>query len=86
MEEYLALNTKQIEEIVALVRGKLNKQNRTTLSALVVLDVHARDVLAKLVKDGKLHGKPELSFQWQLSSCGVLCASSVHYIASGFEY
>ncbi|KAM9362199.1 LOW QUALITY PROTEIN: dynein axonemal heavy chain 1 [Symphorus nematophorus] len=39
----------QLGDLVRLVRGRLSKMQRAVLSALIVIEVHAKDVAAKLV-------------------------------------
>ncbi|XP_053577059.1 dynein axonemal heavy chain 1 [Bombina bombina] len=41
----------QLSDLVALVRGKLSRMQRSVLSALIVIEVHAKDVAARLIEE-----------------------------------
>ncbi|XP_027011591.1 dynein axonemal heavy chain 1 isoform X2 [Tachysurus fulvidraco] len=42
---------KQLGDLVQVVRGNLSRNQRAVLSALIVIEVHAKDVVAKLVDE-----------------------------------
>jgi len=61
LENYEKKLNDQIEDIVQLVRSDLSAQERITLKAMVVIDVHAREVVKELIKKKVTS---EFSFDW----------------------
>uniref|UniRef100_A0A452QQ37 Uncharacterized protein n=1 Tax=Ursus americanus TaxID=9643 RepID=A0A452QQ37_URSAM len=47
----IVLPLPQLSDLVALVRGKLSRMQRAVLSALIVIEVHAKDVVKKLIQE-----------------------------------
>ena len=51
----------QLEEVVTTVRQDLNPMLRRTISSLIVLDVHNRDIVTELCSQGVVSVD---SFEW----------------------
>ncbi|KAI9093996.1 dynein heavy chain, N-terminal region 2-domain-containing protein, partial [Phlyctochytrium arcticum] len=89
LKEYKELCTKQLEETVALVRGDLSPMARMTLSALVVIDVHARDVVGDLesqqvTQESDFGWLSQLRYYWEQDDVQVRMINAT--IKYGHEY
>jgi dynein heavy chain len=61
LQTYLEELNAQLNTVVILVRGNLTKLERTTIGALVVIDVHARDTISQMIAKGV---ENEQDFEW----------------------
>jgi dynein heavy chain, axonemal len=50
LEEFLDFSVQQINKMVELVKGQLTRLERSVMGALIVIDVHARDVVKQMIK------------------------------------
>ncbi|KAK6624385.1 hypothetical protein RUM44_011244 [Polyplax serrata] len=86
---YLDKSNTQIEKLIQLVRTPLNSGSRITICALIVIDVHARDVVGQLknlnvdqITD--FNWISQLRYYWRESTVIVsMITTDVNY---GFEY
>ncbi|KAG7377648.1 hypothetical protein PHYPSEUDO_011184 [Phytophthora pseudosyringae] len=96
IKAYVQELNSQLEKIVMLVRGNLTKLERTTIGALVVIDVHARDTISHMIEkdvenDQDFEWISQLRYYWEegVKSAGVfdLQARIVNArVRYGYEY
>ncbi|ETM98439.1 hypothetical protein PPTG_19561 [Phytophthora nicotianae INRA-310] len=96
IKNYVQVLNLQLEKIVMLVRGNLTKLERTTIGALVVIDVHARDTISHMIEkdvesDQDFEWISQLRYYWTegVKSAGVsdLQARIVNArVRYGYEY
>lgn len=65
VKRYLGVLEVRLQELIKLVLGKLNKGDRVKIITIITLDVHARDVVQRLV-DEKVEGLEAFLWQQQL--------------------
>jgi len=58
---HLEFSLEQIKDMIGIVRGSLSKLQRTLMGALIVLDVHARDVVSAFIAKNVSN---ESNFEW----------------------
>jgi dynein heavy chain len=65
MQKWYQKNVMQLDDLTDLVRGKLTKNQRKSVVAMVTQDVHNRDVIERLV-EGKITSIQNFNWQQQL--------------------
>lgn len=62
LKDYQKKQISQLNALIAILRGELNENDRQKIMTICTIDVHARDVVAKLIS---IKAENSSSFQWQ---------------------
>ena len=62
MKEHAVKQNRQINDLVVLVRSSLSKNDRKKFNTVLIIDVHARDIIDSFVRDSILDAR---EFQWE---------------------
>jgi dynein heavy chain len=91
MKNFSQKSSQRLHELVAFVRKDLTDGDRNKVNTLIIIDVHARDVIDRFVRDSILDEKEfewesQLRFYWDKATDDVAirqCTANFNY---GYEY
>jgi dynein heavy chain len=62
MKNELKQETKDLLDLITLIRQDIDNLTRKCINTLIILDVHARDIVSDFVRDSVLEAK---EFDWE---------------------
>ncbi|GLE04239.1 hypothetical protein PINS_up013150 [Pythium insidiosum] len=91
MKELEVKLTSQLNDLVRRVREPLDRLTRKKVNTLLIIDVHARDIVDSFVRDSILHEKEfawesQLRFYWQRDVDDIVIAQCTGQFRYGYEY
>lgn len=91
MKEFLKTCITRLETLIMLVLGELSKQDRVKIITLITVDVHNRDVIARLIEDKILEAssfgwQSQMRFEWKQPNPDKDCVVRVADAFFGFSY
>lgn len=91
MKELESKLTGQLNDLVAMVRDKLDSITRKKVNTLLIIDVHARDIVDGFVRESVLNAKEfawesQLRFYWDRSIDDIVIRQCTGTFRYGYEY
>jgi len=91
MKQESAKQTKDLNDLIALVRTDVNNLQRLKINCLIILDVHARDIVDGFVRDSILDAREfewesQLRFYWDQGANDIAIRQCTGTFTYGYEY
>ena len=91
MKQFGGKLTDQLMELTTMVRGDLNSLNRKKINQLIIIDVHARDIIDTFVRDSVLDAREfawesQLRFKWSKKDDNIKINQCTGTFDFGYEY
>ncbi|MCJ8749245.1 hypothetical protein PDJAM_G00174240 [Pangasius djambal] len=91
LQQFEHTNFERLNALAALVRGSLPKIHRNIITALITVDVHARDIVTELVKErvdssSNFEWQRQLRYYWDVELDNCVARMALSQYIYGYEY
>ncbi|KAK2908777.1 hypothetical protein Q8A67_004614 [Cirrhinus molitorella] len=91
LQEFEITNFERLNALAALVRGNLPSLHRNIITALITIDVHARDIVTELVKEkvdssDNFEWQRQLRYYWDVDLDDCVARMALSQYVYGYEY